>query len=397
MQHQLVSAMEKALGWHGPDLVGTDFVSGTIDSPDLPARILTPYGLLDLVMRRSLSAPQLRCFQVGSELHPNRYYSDQMTRRGQGIRMVDMRRLEALLFAGCTLVLDEANVFDPTLEVACRALQWWSREIVQANAYLTTGQADGFDLHWDDHDVLVVQLAGSKDWEVRGTSRAYPMYRDAEPNNEPSEEILWKGELAPGDVLHIPRGHWHRATRRGKGDALSLHVTFGITRRTGVTWLAWLADQSRHHEDFRRDLDRSAPDPALAAGAARLARELTPADYLRAREDERPAGRCVPYVEAFAETGAVVCVTDFPPRVRDLPGGDIEVTAAGRRLTFAPGARDALRLLLSGHPASIEDVTRTTGTDARTLARSLTEETLCAPIHPGLASGYTGLVPPATC
>src|ERR1700691_5057850 len=176
MRHQFIDAMEKALGWQGPQRLGGAFARGTISDPGLPGRLLTPYGLLDLVMRRSLSAPQLRCFQDGSELHPNRYYSDQMTRRGQGIRMADMRRLEALLAAGCTLVLDEASVLDPTLEVTCRALQWWSREIVQANAYLTTGEADGFDLHWDDHEVLVFQVAGAKDWEVRGASRTFPMY-----------------------------------------------------------------------------------------------------------------------------------------------------------------------------------------------------------------------------
>lgn len=400
MRHQFITALETALGWHGPEPLGGSFARGTIADPGLPARLLTPYGLLDLVMRRSLSDPQFRCFQDGAELHPNRYYSDQVTRRGQGIRMADMRRLEALLSAGCTLVLDEANVFDPTLEVACRALQWWSREIVQANAYLTTGDADGFNLHWDDHDVIVVQLAGSKDWEVRGSSRLFPMYRDAEPNTEPSHRILWKGELAAGQVLHIPRGHWHQATRRDKGDGLSLHVTFGVTRRTGVTWLSWVADMSRRREDFRRDLDRRSPglerqETALAAGAAGLAREMTPADYLRARESERPASRCVPYVKAFGETGSVVCVTDFPPCIRDLPGGTIEVTAAGRRMTFAPAARPALAMLLSGQPASIAGVTGQTGTDAGTLARVLTEETLCAPLHPGLASGYTGLVPPA--
>ncbi|MGH3831563.1 MAG: JmjC domain-containing protein [Pseudonocardiaceae bacterium] len=40
---------------------------------------------------------------------------------------------------------------------------------------MTTQNTAGFDLHWDDHDVIVVQLAGSKMWEVRGTSRPAPL------------------------------------------------------------------------------------------------------------------------------------------------------------------------------------------------------------------------------
>jgi ribosomal protein L16 Arg81 hydroxylase len=126
------------------------------------------------------------------------------------------------------------DTFDATMEVACRALQWWSRELVHVNTYLTTQDTTCFDLHWDDHDVVILQLAGDKDWEVRDRSRPVPMYRDAAPNNTPSEEVIWSGTLVTGDVVHIPRGYWHQATRIGRGEGFSLHVTFGFTRRTGV-------------------------------------------------------------------------------------------------------------------------------------------------------------------
>ena len=87
------------------------------------------------------------------------------------------------------------------MEIACQALQWWSRELVQVNTYLTTADAAGFNLHWDDHDVLIVQLGGEKSWEVRGTSRVAPMYRDTEHSGEPPEEIVWSGTMRTGDVM----------------------------------------------------------------------------------------------------------------------------------------------------------------------------------------------------
>jgi cupin superfamily protein len=401
MRHHLVGAIEQALGWSGPDRLGGPFTQGSIGNTELLQRLLTPYGLLDLVMRRSLSTPQLRCFHEGSELHPNRYYSDQVTRRGQGIRMADMRYLKILLEAGCTLVLDELNAFDPTLEVACRALQWWSREIVQVNAYLTTGEADGFDLHWDDHDVVIVQLAGAKDWEVRGVSRSFPMYRDAESNNEPSEEILWTGELATGGVLHIPRGHWHRATRKGKGEGFSLHVTFGFTKRTGVTWLTWLADMARRQELFRHDLDRWNPvgfgdqETGLIAAVGKLAETLPPQASLAARERERPPGRHVPHLGMFGRPTGVVCVAEFPPQLAELPDGDVEVVSVGRKFVFAGAALPALRLLLSGEPVNIGAVAQEMSVDVAQLADALIEEALCAELIPELSLGYIELVPPA--
>lgn len=114
--------------------------------------------------------------------------------------------LGRILNDGGTVVLDHVDFFDPTLEVACRALGWWSDELTSANAYLAVGDTDGFRLHWDDHEVIAVQLSGEKSWEVRGPSRPAPMYRDAERNRTPSEEVLWKGTMWAGDVMHIPRG-----------------------------------------------------------------------------------------------------------------------------------------------------------------------------------------------
>src|SRR5205823_9167280 len=105
--------------------------------------------------------------------------------------------------------------------------------------------ASGFRLHWDDHDVLIVQLAGEKQWEVRGPSRTAPLYRDADRNDQPSDDIVWAGTMRVGDVMHIPRGYWHQATRNGNGAGKSLHMTFGFAKRTGVSWLSWLADWSR--------------------------------------------------------------------------------------------------------------------------------------------------------
>lgn len=157
MEHQFVTALEKAFGWSGPALLGSTFTRGALPDPDLAARLLTPTGLLDLVMRRSLTMDALRVLVGGVDLHPRSYLGRSPARRGLPVPMADMQRLGRLLAEGCTLILDMAQMFDPTLEVACRALQRWTREIAQVNCYLTTGTAAGFELHWDDfvrHEAL---------------------------------------------------------------------------------------------------------------------------------------------------------------------------------------------------------------------------------------------------
>ena len=393
MEHRLTSAIEAALGWNGAQELGTGFARGSINDPDLLDRVLTPNRMLDIAMRRSLNRPQFRAFQRGDEVHPAVYFTDSVSPRGQSIPMVNMRRLGGLLREGATLILDQANVFDPTMEVACRALQWWSHERVQVNAYLTTNDASGFPLHWDDHDVIVVQLAGEKQWEVRGTSRPVPMYRDADPNNTPSQEIVWAGLMQAGDVMHIPRGHWHQATRDGRGSGNSLHVTFGITKRTGASWLAWLGDWCRENEIFRHDLDRqgTAGSEALTEAAARLVRERPPADFLASYGQEVTPTRHVPFLDIFGPLDSVVCTTHFPPQIREKQES-VDVLTLGKKLTFATKALPALRLLLSGRPVNLAQAASLAGTEVTEIAEILVEEQICAPLTPELSLGYTGLV-----
>jgi hypothetical protein len=396
MDHRLVQAIEKAFDWDSSRLLGRGFALGTMADVNLCAKLLTPARLLDLIMRRSVAPPQFRCFQGGEELHPGAYVANVVTRRGQSLPMARMDELGRLMMAGCTIVLDTLDSFDPALEVACQALQWWSRELVQANTYLTTGDAAGFNLHWDDHDVIIVQLSGAKSWEVRGPSRMAPMFRDAHVNNEPADTIEWAGTLRAGDVIHIPRGYWHRATRADHGAGHSLHATFGFVQRTGVDWLTWVADRSRESETFRRDLDRSGrPDDRLAAMVPELMTRYPQASYLAARERERPPRRHVRTAGVFGPATDVVCVTDFPPYIESA-GSTVTVLAGGKELVFKAKAEQALRLLLSGNPANITQVSRTTGVNADVLAETLLDVGVCAELTTELAGGYLGLCSHAT-
>ncbi|NEQ84623.1 MAG: cupin, partial [Moorea sp. SIO2I5] len=60
-----------------------------------------------------------------------------------------------------------------------------------------------------------------------------------------------KCTLTPGDVLYIPRGHWHYAVAL---DQPSLHLTLGIHCQTGVDFLDWLVSELRENEAWRESL-----------------------------------------------------------------------------------------------------------------------------------------------
>lgn len=109
------------------------------------------------------------------------------------------------------------------------------------NAYLTPSQSHGFSPHFDNSDVMVVQLLGAKQW------RLYPDYRnrvelplrdtpwDAD-KYRPGREVQ-QTELHPGDVLYIPRGGMHSAACE---DDLSLHLTISMDTDPMVDQLSLL-------------------------------------------------------------------------------------------------------------------------------------------------------------
>ncbi|RSN18766.1 cupin [Streptomyces sp. WAC 01325] len=392
MEHRLVTGIEKALGWGGPGPVGTAFVRGNLADPDLITRLMTPNRLLETIRHRHLANPQLRCYAQGDEVHPSLFLSTNVNRRRQAVSQADMAALGRILNGGGTVVLDHIDFFDPTLEVACRALGWWSGELTSANVYLAAGDTDGFNLHWDDHDVIAVQLSGEKSWEVRGPSRTAPMYRDAERNLTPSEEVLWKGTMRPGDVMHIPRGFWHTATRVGSGnDGHSLHVTFGLTKRTGVTWANFLSDAVRADEVFRTDLERgedTADGGVLVAKLSKLAHDYDPARYLAELRANTPPARHMPHIPVFGPPEYAAAVTEFEPAAI-ISGETVQVVGGGKRLTYQLRAEPALRSLLSGHPVHLTD-----DEDLNTLAEHLIQEGLCAPLTAESLLAYTGMVTP---
>ena len=97
----------------------------------------------------------------------------------------------------------------------------------QTNLYLTPPQGKGFSPHWDNHDVFIIQVVGSKHWKIEKERRCFPDKN--ETMGDEGREI--RGEvhsftLEQGDLIYIPRGFIHAAEC---GSEPSLHITLGVT------------------------------------------------------------------------------------------------------------------------------------------------------------------------
>ena len=68
--------------------------------------------------------------------------------------------------AGATMVLQGLQLTDPHLARVANNLALALDHAVQVNAYLSPAAARGLELHFDHHDVFVLQLDGRKRWRV---------------------------------------------------------------------------------------------------------------------------------------------------------------------------------------------------------------------------------------
>jgi ribosomal protein L16 Arg81 hydroxylase len=109
---------------------------------------------------------------------------------------------------------------------------------IGVNLYLTPGGSQAFGSHFDNHDVFVLQVEGSKIWKiftppldlpVEVVYRARPQWFERklpfEWNLGPSRPAVKSDReflLSAGDLLYVPRGYVHQVFT---SDMPSLHLT----------------------------------------------------------------------------------------------------------------------------------------------------------------------------
>jgi ribosomal protein L16 Arg81 hydroxylase len=167
--------------------------------------------------------------------------------------------------AGATLIIDRVHKLVPALETFTTDLRAEIGHPVQVNVYCSWPENQGFSCHYDTHDVFILQLDGFKEWKVFGETFKYPLKADKSSKREPPDDPpLIHAILQPGDVLYIPRGHWHEALAV---DRPSLHLTLGVHGKTGIDFLEWAIAQLKQEEMWRENLPLLLPDSAVTVPA----------------------------------------------------------------------------------------------------------------------------------
>uniref|UniRef100_A0A832M247 Transcription factor jumonji jmjC domain-containing protein n=1 Tax=Oscillatoriales cyanobacterium SpSt-402 TaxID=2282168 RepID=A0A832M247_9CYAN len=171
---------------------------------------------------------------------------------GKALPEVDRAGWHDRFQQGATLIINSVDELVPTVAELVAAIRVEMGHPAQVNLYCSPAHQQGFETHYDSHDVFILQIEGEKNWFVFRDTVPYPLPQTQSAEQLPPDEPPYlQCTLNPGDVLYIPRGHWHYAIA---GDYPSLHLTLGIHGQTGVDWLAWLIGELQTQPEWRQNL-----------------------------------------------------------------------------------------------------------------------------------------------
>ncbi|MEV6728127.1 cupin domain-containing protein [Streptomyces sp. NPDC051364] len=331
-----------------------------------------------IIATQRLEPPRLRLSVDGEMVPLHRYAIPTTNRRAVTWSRIQPADFHAQLKDGASLVLDAVEKIHPAVGMAAEGLERFLGTSVQANAYASWTNREGFGLHWDDHDVVVVQVHGSKRWRLYGSTREAPTFRDVESPETPEGDPVADIVLAPGDVLYLPRGWWHAVTADQGTE--SLHLTFGMVPHTGADLMLWVVDQLRSSLALRRDIPRFASlsehSDFIAALRGEVLNELAdPRLVERWAEsiDATDLGHAIPslpYVDGLpARPEIMVKLTAPRGRLTANPAhSTVTFSAAGTAWDFAESAAPVLGTLLTGQPTTLGEMADSAGLEIKDVA-----------------------------
>jgi ribosomal protein L16 Arg81 hydroxylase len=176
---------------------------------------------------------------------------------------VSSRALSNLLEQGVSLIFNQLEKHVPPLRVLCKNIARHTLEQISVAAVVTSGPGGALECHCDDEDLVILQVAGTKLWQVLGPS--------AVAGRPPEGPLVFDRVLQPGDFLFLPSGHWHHCEN---GPHRSLHLSILFDPPNGRHLMATLASRLLSDEIFRRPLTRHSNPETLATHEAALKAHL---------------------------------------------------------------------------------------------------------------------------
>lgn len=209
----------------------------------------------EYLSRQDIQYPGLRLVKDGKELEGSIYLKDVPYGRVKFEGVIDNDSMFKLFNDGATIVIQGFDRSNTELGNFCRSISTEIPFTFQPNIYLTPVKSQGFSPHYDTHDVICLQISGTKKWKLYNTPVELPTnqqrYQPSEDELDGNLPVSLEFELSPGDLLYIPRGLVHSAET---SETASLHITLGLHPQKWSNYIKYLVGQLHNNKLFREAL-----------------------------------------------------------------------------------------------------------------------------------------------
>jgi Cupin superfamily protein len=172
--------------------------------------------------------------------------------------LVDINKIFSILNQGITLIINSGHKSIPKLINFCNSLEKELQFRVRTNIYITPPTAQGLAAHFDEHDVCILQITGTKIWHLYHSPIKLPCNKNHQIKDFPSlGEPDFTVELQPGDLLYIPRGLIHQAFTT---DTTSIHIALGLYPTYRFELLQELVELAQDSPTFRKAIPHGFSD-----------------------------------------------------------------------------------------------------------------------------------------
>jgi hypothetical protein len=142
----------------------------------------------------------------------------------------DAAKLDGFLANGFSIVGLHLEEHVPALGAVCEEIRSRTLEESWVGAIVTSGAGAGaFPVHYDPEDLVILQVQGTKRWQIFGPPVSNPV-RSMPKQTPPETEPIFDEVLEPGDLLFVPGGNWHHCQ---SGLSTSVHLGIFFLPPTG--------------------------------------------------------------------------------------------------------------------------------------------------------------------
>jgi len=299
--------------------------------------LITWSELSTVLEQHRMTSPRLTLFKKGQQIDQHLYLEQEGPFRTEyRVRSQLITELQA----GATLILNHFDDFSTATQELAQELEWALRTEVHANLYAGWGSDNGFDLHRDEHDTLILQVAGNKRWTIHRPNESHPFKAENDTVLKPPDPPLWDDDLEDGSLLYIPKGWWHVAVPQNEP---TLHLTMTIRSPSGIDFLQWLANLMMSKTVFPMDLPHLADEAEAERYSTEMLKELT--------RDWSPGlvSRFLSYRDAKVKPRPHVNLSILPfLRDSDLPASAFVRLTVPRQLRLTDSPNNAVRFEANG-------------------------------------------------